>query len=122
MADDHCDLLCLDLPHAEQVRAKLPDSDRIVAAASRARALADPSRLRVALALHEGGELCVCDLAWICGMPQNLTSHHVRKLRLAGLAQSRRAGNLVMYSLTPAGVHLVASTACCSVAGSEQCS
>jgi hypothetical protein len=43
-------------------------------AAERAKALADPSRLRVALALATGGEMCVCDLAWVCDFAQNLVS------------------------------------------------
>lgn len=99
--DEHCDLLCLDLPHAEQVRARLAGETGLAPAAERAKALADPSRLRVALALAAGGEMCVCDLAWVCGFSQNLVSHHVRALRNAGLAASRRDGKLVMYQLTP---------------------
>jgi phosphohistidine phosphatase SixA len=54
-----------------------------VAAASRARALADPTRLSLAASLRDGGELCVCDLAWISGRPQNLVSHHLRALYAA---------------------------------------
>jgi len=37
-----------------------------------------------------GGELCVCDLAWISGYAENLASHHLRRLREAGLAGRRR--------------------------------
>lgn len=73
----------------------------------RARALADPTRLTLAAALREAGEvgeeLCVCDLAWISSRAQNLVSHHLRTLRSHGLVDSRRSGKLVMYSLTPAG-------------------
>ena len=106
---DTCDLLCLDLPHAEEVRAQLTASqshERVLA--ERARALADGSRLRVARALGLGGELCVCDLAWVCGLSQNTTSHHARQLRTAGLADSRRDGKLVMYRLTPLGARMLA--------------
>lgn len=58
-----------------------------------------------------GTELCGCDLAWVLEKPQNLVSHHVRALRGAGLARSRRDGKMVMYSLTgrAAGETLVAS-------------
>jgi hypothetical protein len=38
MADDRCDLLCLDLPRAEQIRAAL-DTTIAAATATRARAL-----------------------------------------------------------------------------------
>ena len=106
VADDRCDLLCLDLPRAETIRAAL---DQTVArdAAGRARALSDPTRLLIAFALREGGELCVCDLAWIAGRAENLVGHHLRVLREAGLAGSRREGKVVFYCLTPTGRQLV---------------
>jgi DNA-binding transcriptional ArsR family regulator len=59
------------------------------------------------VSLCEGGELCVCDLAWISGRPQNLVSHHLRALKLAGLAASRREGKIVFYALTDAGRQLL---------------
>jgi DNA-binding transcriptional ArsR family regulator len=102
VATDRCDLLCLDLPKAEEVRRGL-DPDRIAAVAARAGALADPTRLTVAVALRSGGELCVCDLAWITARAENLVGHHLRSLREAGLAASRREGKIVFYSLTSAG-------------------
>ena len=77
------------------------------AAAERARALSDPTRLMLAAALREGGELCVCDLAWISGRAQNLVSHHLRLLRSHGLVSWRRDGKLVMYSLTDEGSGLL---------------
>lgn len=107
---DECELLCLDLPHAEEVRAALLPHDVARTAAERAKALADPTRLRVASALAAGDELCVCDLAWVCGASQNLVSHHLRLLRAAGLADSRRDGKLVMYRLTVSGRALLTAT------------
>ncbi|AWZ05816.1 MULTISPECIES: metalloregulator ArsR/SmtB family transcription factor [unclassified Streptomyces] len=100
---DACDLLCLDLPVAEEIRRRMPALPTLESAATAAKALADPTRLKVAAALAEGGELCVCDLAWVVGQAQNLVSHHLRQLRTAGLAVSRRDGRLVMYSLTERG-------------------
>ena len=107
MSGDTCDLLCLDLPHAEAVRARLAGEDQAQKLAARAKALGDPSRLRIAAALQLGEELCVCDLAWITELSQNLVSHHVRTLRNAGLATSRRQGKLVMYRLTEDGRRLL---------------
>ena len=104
---DRCDLLCLDLPLAEDIRRATIDRDAAATIAARAAALADPTRLRLALALSWGGELCVCDLAWISGDAENLVSHHLRRLRDAGLAQTRRDHRMVMYSLTPAGSALL---------------
>jgi DNA-binding transcriptional ArsR family regulator len=71
--------------------------------ADAAQALADPTRLTVAVALLEAVELCVCDLAWIVERAQNLVSHHVRVLRAQGIVRSRREGKMVMYSLTDGG-------------------
>jgi ArsR family transcriptional regulator, lead/cadmium/zinc/bismuth-responsive transcriptional repressor len=108
-AGDTCDLLCLDLPRAEAVRHRRPGAAALAAAAGTAKALADPTRLTVAVALRDGGELCVCDLAWVCERSEKLVSHHVRQLRSAGLVRSRRDGKMVMYELTEAGSALLAA-------------
>jgi ArsR family transcriptional regulator, lead/cadmium/zinc/bismuth-responsive transcriptional repressor len=105
---EHCDLLCLDLSLAEEVRDALPASDELDVAARRARALADPTRLSVAAALASGGELCGCDLAWVLGRAQNLVSHHLKALREAGLVESRRDGKTVFFGLSDAGRELLA--------------
>jgi DNA-binding transcriptional ArsR family regulator len=104
---DFCDLLCLDLPHAERIRAELPALAVVEQSAAAARALADPTRLTIAAALYAGDELCVCDVAWVVGQAQNLVSHHLRQLKAGGLVSSRRQGRLVMYALTARGRHLV---------------
>ncbi len=106
MSDDRCDLLCLDLPRAEAIRALLQPTVAAQAAA-RARALADPTRFLIALALRDGNELCVCDLAWITGRAKNLVGHHLRALRDAGLASSRREHKIVFYALSVAGRDLL---------------
>ncbi|HEV2820492.1 MAG TPA: metalloregulator ArsR/SmtB family transcription factor [Solirubrobacteraceae bacterium] len=105
--DDRCDLLCLDLPRAEALRASRLGREEAERRARSLAALGDPTRLTIALSLREGGELCVCDLAWVTERAQNLVSHHVRALRAAGLVHSRREGRMVMYALTPAGAGLL---------------
>jgi ArsR family transcriptional regulator, lead/cadmium/zinc/bismuth-responsive transcriptional repressor len=107
--DDRCDLLCLDLPKAEALRARRLSEERLRHLADRAKALADPTRLSVAMALADTDELCVCDLAWVTGRAENLVSHHLRALRHAGLAGSRRDGKMVMYALTDAGRTMLAA-------------
>jgi DNA-binding transcriptional ArsR family regulator len=107
VADDRCDVLCLDLPRAEELRRRRLPVELAETAAARARALADPTRLSLATSLLDGDELCVCDLAWISGRPQNLVSHHLRALKQEGLAASRRDGKIVFYSLTEAGADLL---------------
>ena len=106
MRDDRCDLLCLDLPRAENIRRHL-NQPAIAEAAARAKALGDPTRVTIAVALRAGEELCVCDLAWITGRPENLVGHHLRTLRAAGLATSRRQHKIVFYALTELGTRLL---------------
>jgi DNA-binding transcriptional ArsR family regulator len=109
VSQDRCALICIDAPRAEAIRAGLLDEGEALTAAERAKALSDPTRLTLAEALGEGGELCVCDLSWIVGRSQNLVSHHLGALRSRGLVRSRREGKMVMYSLTEAGASLLSA-------------
>lgn len=108
---DCCDLLCLDLPKAEALRAARLDTSVAEALGLQAAALGDPTRVELALALRGGGELCVCDLSWVVERPDKVVSHHVRKMRTAGVVESRRDGRMVMYSLTPVGLRLLSALA-----------
>jgi ArsR family transcriptional regulator, lead/cadmium/zinc/bismuth-responsive transcriptional repressor len=108
---DACELLCLDLPKAEAARERLPAMDALEGWAAGAKALADPTRLAVAVALADCETACVCDLAWIVGRDEKLVSHHARALRTAGLATATRQGKLVMYELTGRGRALLAAVA-----------
>lgn len=107
MPDDRCELLCLDLPKAERLRGERLPVDAAAGLAERAKALGDPTRLTIAVALADGGELCVCDLAWVAERSENLVSHHLRVLRGAGVVGSRRQGKMVMYAVTEAGRALI---------------
>jgi DNA-binding transcriptional ArsR family regulator len=100
---DTCELLCLDLPKAEAARGRLPAVEVLETWAAGARALGDPTRLAVAVALADSGSACVCDLAWIVARDEKLVSHHARALRAAGLATASRQGKMVMYELTDRG-------------------
>jgi DNA-binding transcriptional ArsR family regulator len=106
-SDDTCDLLCLDLPKAEALRATLPSGDELDVRSRGFKALGDPTRLAIALALRAGQRACVCDLAWIVARDERLVSHHVRQLKVAGLARSERDGKMVMYELTERGQRLL---------------
>jgi DNA-binding transcriptional ArsR family regulator len=113
---DTCDLLCLDLPKAERVRNALPTIGELELRAAVAKALGDPTRLAIALALQTGEVACVCDLAWIVGRDERLVSHHVRLLKGAGLARSERDGKMVMYELTERGRALLTAVAAQGIA------
>lgn len=66
------------------------------------KALADPVRLRLLsrVASHPNGEACVCDIADV-GVSQPTVSHHLKKLREAGLLTSERRATWVYYRLAP---------------------
>lgn len=106
---DGCDLLCLDLPKAEAAREVLPDLSTIERWARAAKALSDPTRLTIALALEASGSACGCDVAWIVGRDDKLVSHHLRALKASGVALSRRDGRMVIYELTTTGRALLAT-------------
>jgi ArsR family transcriptional regulator len=67
------------------------------------KALGDPVRLRLfsLIASREGGEACVCDISDV-GVSQPTVSHHLKKLREAGLLTSQRRGTWVYYRVAPA--------------------
>ncbi|WP_405689886.1 ArsR/SmtB family transcription factor [Streptomyces sp. NBC_01185] len=69
------------------------------------KALSDPVRLRLfsKVASHPGGEACVCDIQDV-GVSQPTVSHHLKKLREAGLLTSERRGTWVYYQVAPSVV------------------
>jgi DNA-binding transcriptional ArsR family regulator len=92
--------LCLTAEDAARLRAEQPGEGELAGVARCLGALADPTRLRVALVLASAGELCVGDTADLLGLPIKLVSHHVRSLAERGLATKQRDGKLVRYRLT----------------------
>ncbi|MHB1048388.1 MAG: ArsR/SmtB family transcription factor [Thermoanaerobaculia bacterium] len=72
------------------------------------KALANRARLRV-LAILEGRELCVGQVAAILDIARSTASEHLSELRRVGLVSERREGRFVWYSLETAAsarVHL----------------
>ncbi|MFF3000730.1 ArsR/SmtB family transcription factor [Streptomyces sp. NPDC057950] len=69
------------------------------------KALADPVRLRLfsRVASHPEGEACVCDISDV-GVSQPTVSHHLKKLREAGLLTSERRGTWIYYRIAPQSV------------------
>src|SRR5690625_3279635 len=63
------------------------------------KALADPTRLKIAYALTLTKELCVNDVAHIIDSTTATASHHLRLLRNMRLAKFRKDGKIVFYSL-----------------------
>jgi ubiquinone/menaquinone biosynthesis C-methylase UbiE/DNA-binding transcriptional ArsR family regulator len=65
------------------------------------RLLADPTRLRLLLLLHEA-ELTVAELQEILGMGQSRISSHLVQLKRAGVVEDRRAGKHAYYGASKA--------------------
>jgi len=81
------------------------DAERV---AAMFKALGDPVRLRLFsnVASAEGGEACVCDIQDV-GVSQPTVSHHLKKLREAGLLESERRGSWVYYRLAPSALRVM---------------
>jgi ArsR family transcriptional regulator, arsenate/arsenite/antimonite-responsive transcriptional repressor len=80
------------------------------------RAFSDRTRLRI-LQLLTAGELCVCDLVDVLGVPQPKVSRHLAYLRKSGLVVARKGGYWSYYNLAPARnafhAKLLDCLACC---------
>ena len=72
-----------------------PDVERAAALrmAAVAKALGDPIRLQLVDVLRKhAGKVCVCELVPLFDISQPTLSHHVKKLREAGIVDSERRG------------------------------
>lgn len=96
--DDVCEITCFDGPKVNRVKDSLSKHNTF-SVSKMFKALADDTRLKIAFALSEEDELCVCDVANIVGCTTATASHHLRLLRNMGLAKYRKDGKLVFYSL-----------------------
>ncbi len=81
-----------------------PDVQREQAAriATVAKALGDPIRLQLVDVLRRhAGEVCVCELVPLFDISQSTLSHHLGKLRAAGIVDSERRGLWAYYYVRP---------------------
>ena len=77
---------------------ELPESNEIFELSETFKALSDPTRLKIVLALLKT-ELCVCDLAALFGVSVSAISHQLRYLKNMRLVKFRKDGKMVYYSL-----------------------
>ncbi len=93
-----CAATIIDCTAVAVARVRLADEPLVRATTAIFSALSDPTRLRILDALSVT-ELCVCDLAEVCGISQSGVSHQLRLLRDRGLVVFRRDGNRAVYRL-----------------------
>jgi ArsR family transcriptional regulator, arsenate/arsenite/antimonite-responsive transcriptional repressor len=81
-----------------------PDVERDEAEriATIAKALGDPIRLQLVDVLRKhAGQVCVCELVPLFDISQPTLSHHLKKLREAGIVDSERRGLWAYYYVIP---------------------
>jgi ArsR family transcriptional regulator, arsenate/arsenite/antimonite-responsive transcriptional repressor len=81
-----------------------PDVERAQAIrmAEVAKALGDPIRLQLVDVLRKhAGQVCVCELVPLFDVSQPTLSHHLKKLRDAGIVDSERRGLWAYYYVRP---------------------
>jgi ArsR family transcriptional regulator, arsenate/arsenite/antimonite-responsive transcriptional repressor len=67
-----------------------------------AKALGDPIRLQLVDVLRKhAGKVCVCELVPLFDVSQPTLSHHLKKLREAGIVDSERSGLWAYYYVLP---------------------
>ena len=78
------------------------DRDRAERLAAVSKALSDPVRVQLVDVLRRhAGEVCVCELVPLFDIAQNTLSHHLKKLREAGIVGVERRGLFAYYYVEP---------------------
>ncbi|WP_300460279.1 metalloregulator ArsR/SmtB family transcription factor [Desulfobacula sp.] len=95
---DICAEKCINQATVKETMEKIPQPKAIEQMADIFKALSDPSRLKIVLALLTQ-EHCVCDIAVICNQTDSAISHQLRILRTLKIVKTRRQGKVIYYSL-----------------------
>jgi ArsR family transcriptional regulator len=93
-----CEIYGIHPERIEEARKLLPSAGALSPLANTFKALGDPGRVKILLALAEQ-ELCVCDLAALLHMSTSAISHQLRILRHLNLVRYRKDGKMAFYSL-----------------------
>ncbi len=92
-----CQVFSFDADRVRRVQRSLLGDEVALAAADLFKAVANPTRAKILLALS-CEELCVCDLAQVLEMSVSAVSHHLQHMRRAGVLRFRAEGKLVYYA------------------------
>lgn len=63
------------------------------------KAVSDPTRLRIIMALMGGKEVCVCKITEMLCLAPSTISKHMSILKHAGLIESRKEGKWIYYKI-----------------------
>ncbi|MBC2704965.1 metalloregulator ArsR/SmtB family transcription factor [Desulfobacula sp.] len=95
---DICAEKCINEKKVRETVETIPQQEDIGQMVDIFKALGDPSRLKIVLALLNQ-EHCVCDIAVICGQTDSAISHQLRILRTMKIVKNRREGKIIYYSI-----------------------
>jgi ArsR family transcriptional regulator len=93
-----CEVKGIHVDVVEDVRKRLPNSDKLNELAYLFKLFGDGTRIGILWALSES-EMCVCDLCALLNMKQSAVSHQLRNLKQSRVVRSRREGKVVYYAL-----------------------
>ncbi len=96
---------------AARAKANMPADDEVTEVCGEFKALAEPSRLKILLALRQG-EMCVYHIVEAVGGTQSAVSHQLRILRDNRIIKARRDGQNIAYSLADEHVVALLELAC----------
>lgn len=95
---EKCSITCVNTEKVNQTLTSIPRPEDILQIAEIFKALSDPSRLKIVMALLKQ-EHCVCEIAVICGQTDSAISHQLRLLRTLKIVKNRRDGKIVYYAI-----------------------
>lgn len=93
-----CAARIVDEAAVHRASGALPSASAATRTVDIFRALADPTRMRMLLALSEE-PLCVCDLSEVVGVTESAVSHQLRLLRDLRIVDWERDGKRAVYRL-----------------------
>jgi DNA-binding transcriptional ArsR family regulator len=96
--EDGCQIRVVHLDRVELARKEAISDQELDRLSLTYKVLGDPNRLKIVMALRNV-EMCVCDLAAFTGLTDSAVSHQLRRLKDLALVKSRRAGQIIYYSL-----------------------
>ncbi len=105
-----CGVTYIDEKKVRNVKKELPDTDLITDTSDILKALSDPTRLKIMMALSKE-ELCVCDLSALANVSVSAVSHQLRLLRGQRLVKYHKEGKMVYYSLSDNHVNNIIAAA-----------
>ena len=98
MEHELCQVRMVHQDRVDKAKAEALERKELEALSRFFKALGDPTRLAIAMALQTG-EMCVCDLAAFTGISESAVSHQLRHMKDLALVKNRRDAQMLYYSL-----------------------